>query len=188
MKRLLLFISVILITVCCEKMDPFVETDEGNNVLGFYLDGEKVTYATSGGFPSEYPYEHCVITNHFHADSLEIIALLDNYYYDEISIKFAVSEISTEHVITDPDITLRYFYRKTPLPPDEYSEGGGRIERYYTIFKSGELSFRKWDQEAGILSGNFEFDCEAPQYDGSVKSVSVTGGNFDVKTGNIVYE
>lgn len=188
MKRLLLFISVILITVCCEKKDPFVETDEGNNVLGFYLDGEKVTYATSGGFPSEYPYEHCVYTNHFHADSLEIIALLDNYYYDEISIKFAVSEISTEHVITDPDISLRYFYRKTPLPPDEYSEGGWRIERYYTIFKSGELRFRKWDQEAGILSGNFVFDCEAPQYDGSVKSVSVTGGNFDVKTGNIVYE
>ena len=36
------------------------------------------------------------------------------------------------------------------------------------------------------LSGNFRFDCEAPQYDGSVKSVSVSGGNFDVKTGNIL--
>lgn len=59
-------------------------------------------------------------------------------------------------------------------------------KRAYTIFKSGELSFRKWDQQTGILSGNFRFDCEAPQYDGSVKSVSVSGGNFDVKTGNIL--
>lgn len=134
----------------------------------------------------QYPYEHCVYTKHFNTDSLEIIALLDNYYYNEISIKIAISEISTTHEITDPDITLTYIYRVTPLPPDEYSEGGGRIERAYTIFKSGELSFRKWDQQTGILSGNFRFDCEAPQYDGSVKSVSVSGGNFDVKTGNIL--
>lgn len=186
MKQLLLFISMILLTISCEKIDPFVETDEGKNVLGFYLDGKKVSYQTSGGFPSEYPYEHCVYTNHFNTDSLEIIALLDNYYYNEISIKIAISEISTTHEITDPDITLTYIYRVTPLPPDEYSEGGGRIERAYTMFKSGALSFRKWDQQAGILSGNFRFDCEAPQYDGSVKSVSVSGGNFDVKTGNIL--
>jgi len=99
---------VILITVCCEKIDPFVATDEGNNVLGFYLDGEKVTYATSGGFPSEYPYEHCVYTQTINADSLEISALLDNYYYDAIWIKIALQDISTEHFITDPDITLRY--------------------------------------------------------------------------------
>ena len=186
MKQLLLFISMILLTISCEKIDPFVETDEGNNVLGFYLDGKRVSYQTSGGFPSEYPYTHCVYTNHFNADSLEIIALLDNYYYNEISIKFAISEISTTHEITDPDITLTYLYRIIPLPPDKYTEGGWSVERAFTIIKSGELSFRKWDQEAGILSGNFKFDCEAPQHDGSVKSVSVSGGNFDVKTGNIL--
>lgn len=184
MKQLLLFISMILLTISCEKIDPFVETDEGKNVLGFYLDGKKVSYQTRGGFPS--PYEHCVYTRHFNTDSLEIIALLDNYYYNEISIKIAISEISTTHEITDPEITLTYIYRVTPLPPNEYTEGGSRIERAYTLFKSGELSFRKWDQQEGILSGNFRFDCEAPQYDGSVKSVSVSGGNFDVKTGNIL--
>lgn len=181
MKRRLLFISVILITVCCEKIDPFVATDEGNNVLGFYLDGEKVTYATSGGFPSEYPYEHCVYTQTINADSLEISALLDNYYYDAIWIKIALQDISTEHFITDPDITLRYFYRKTPLPPDYYTDGGGRVERFLTVLDSGRISFRKWDQEAGILSGNFNFDCSAPQHDGCIKHISVTRGNFDVK-------
>ena len=53
---------MILLTISCEKIDPFVETDEGKNVLGFYLDGKKVSYKTSGGFPSEYPYEQCVYT------------------------------------------------------------------------------------------------------------------------------
>ena len=172
---------MILLTISCEKIDPFVETDEGNNVLGFYLNGEKVTYATSGGFPSEYPYQHCVYTQTINADSLEISALLDNYYYDAISIKIAFQDISTEHCITDPDITLRYFYRKTPLPPDYYTDGGGSIERSVTVSESGRISFRKWDQEAGILSGNFNFDCSAPQFDGSIKHISVTKGNFDVR-------
>ena len=104
-----------------------------------------------------------------------------NYYYDAIWIKIALQDISTEHFITNPDITLRYFYRKTPLPPDYYTDGGGRVERFLTVLDSGRISFRKWDQEAGILSGNFNFDCSAPQHDGCIKHISVTRGNFDVK-------
>ena len=45
----------------------------------------------------------------------------------------------------------------------------------------GEIRFRKWDPETGILSGNFEFICDAPQFDGSVKHLSITEGNFDVR-------
>lgn len=183
MKRILFFLSMILITISCGKINPFVETNDGKNVLGFYLDGEKLTYRTSGGIPSEYPYSHCVYTGYTNADadSLAITALLDNQYYDEISIKIAISDISTKHDIIDPDITLRYLYRKTPLPPNEFTEGGERYDYSYTVFESGKISFRKWDQEAGILSGNFNFDCYAPQYDGSIKRISVTKGNFDVR-------
>lgn len=181
MKRLLYISAIVISAVCCEKIDPFVETDEGNNVIGFYLDGQKVTYDTSGGFPSEYPYEHCVYNRQINPDSLEISALLDNYYFNEIVMKIAVSDISTETAVTDPDISLRYLYRKYPLPPDEFSDGGGRMEYSYTDFVSGKLSFRKWDQATGILSGNFDFECDAPQYDGTVKRISVTKGNFDVK-------
>ena len=181
MKRLL-FISMILLAISCEKIDPFIETDEGKNVLGFYLNGEKVTYATTGGFPSEYPYRHCVYTRQLNTnpDSLEIRALLDNSYYQEITIKIACSDISTDNDITDPDITIKYFYKKTPLPPSYYTEGGGRIYSSYTDFVSGNISFRKWDQTSGILSGNFSFDCDETRYDGSVKRISVTRGNFDV--------
>lgn len=180
MKRLLI-VSMIFLAAGCEKVDPFVETDEGTNVLGFFLDGAKVSYTTSGGFPSEYPYEHNVYTKQINADSLEIRASLDNYYYNKIVIKIPVSEISTTQDITDPDIKLNYVYRKYPSPPDKYTEGGGTIWYAYTEFVSGVLSFRKWDTTAGILSGNFNFECDAPQYDGSVKRISVTDGNFDVK-------
>lgn len=180
MKRLLV-LSMIFLAIGCEKIDPFLETDEGKNILGFYLDGTKVTYETSGGFPSEYPYRHCVYTKQIGTDSLEISALLDNYYYDKVVIKIPVSEISTTQDIINPDIKLRYVYRKYPSPPDKYSDGGGTIWRAYTDFVSGVLSFRKWDKTTGILSGNFNFECEAPQYDGSVRPVSVTDGNFDVK-------
>ena len=180
MKQLLLFISMILLTISCEKIDPFAETDQGENVLGFYLDGKKVTYTTSGGFPSEYPYRHCVYTERIDADSLEISANLDNHDYPWITIKIATADISTKHGISDPDITLTYIYRKTPLPPDTYSEGGAHFEYADTELVRGEMSFRKWNRTAGILSGNFSFDCDAPQCDGSVKHISVTNGTFSV--------
>ena len=126
MKRLLYIVSIIFLAGSCEKIDPFIETDEGKNVLGFYLDGVKVSYETSGGFPSRYPYEHCVHARWINSDSLEVSALLDNYYYDEITIKIAVADISTQQDITDPDITLRYLYRKYPIAPDDFTDGGGR--------------------------------------------------------------
>lgn len=185
MRRLLIFISIILLAASCKKIDPFVETDEGKDVLGFYLNGEKVTYTTSGGFPSEYPYRHRVYTRLINADSLEISASLDNYYYRDITIQIATADISTSKAITNPDITLTYLYRKYPLPPDTYTEGGAHVEYSYTVLVSGKLSFRKWDQHAGILSGNFNFDCEAPQCDGSVKSISVTKGTFDVSIDHV---
>ena len=184
MKHLLCILSIIFLAASCEKADPFTETDEGKNVLGFYLNGEKVSYTTSGGFPSEYPYKHCVYTKRINSDSLEVSALLDNSYYDEITIKIAVADISTEQDIIDPDITLRYLYRKYPIAPDDFVDGGHRIEYSYTDFVSGKLSFRKWDQTTGILSGNFEFECNAPQFDDSVRRISVTGGNFDVQIEN----
>ena len=180
MKRPLLFILMILLAVSCKKIDPFVETDEGKNVLGFYLDGEKVTYTTSGGFPSEYPYRHCVYTKQINADSLEISAELDNSIYRWITIQIALADISTNHSITDPDITLTYLYRKCPISPGIHTEGGRHFEHSYTEFVRGKMSFRNWDQESGILSGNFHFNCDAPQRDGSVKHISVTKGTFDV--------
>ena len=179
MKRALLFILMILLAVSCKKIDPFVETDEGKNVLGFYLDGEKVTYTTSGGFPSEYPYRHCVYTKQINADSLEISAELDNSIYRWITIQIAIADISTNHSITDPDITLTYLYRKYPTSPN-----GVCCSFAYTEFIRGKMSFRKWDQEVGILSGNFSFDCDAPQRDGSVKHIPVTKGSFDVSINN----
>ena len=181
MKHLMYLLTIILLAGSCEKIDPFVETNEGKNVLGFYLDGEKVSYETSGGFPSEYPYTHCVYTRKIGADSLEISALLDNYCFSEITIKIPVQDISTERDIADPDITLKYLYRKYPIAPDQFIDGGGRMEQSCTELVGGKISFRKWDESAGILSGNFNFVCDAPQYDGSVRRVSVTDGNFDVK-------
>lgn len=188
MKRLLYIVSIFFLAAGCKKVDPFIETDEGKNVLGFFMDGEKVTYKTSGGFPSEYPYTHCVYARSVNSDSLEVSALLDNYYYDEITIKIPVADISTLQDIIDPDITLRYLYRKYPIAPGEFIDGGGRMEFSYTDLVNGKLSFRKWDQATGILSGNFNFECDAPQYDGSVRRISVTNGNFDVQIENKEYE
>lgn len=164
----------------CQKIDPFVETDEGADVLGFYLDGTKVTYETSGGFPSEYPYEHCVYARQINADSLEISASLDNYYYNHICFKIAFADISTERKLKDSDIRLTYLYRKTPTAPDENIDGGAHFEWAETELTSSEISFRTWDQEHKILSANFSFKCRAPQFDGSVRSLTITKGNFDV--------
>ena len=180
MKRLVYSFVLILTAVSCNnKIDPFVETDEGKNVLGFYLDGKEVSYTTSGGFPSEYPYRHNVYPKRINADSLEITAMLNNYTFSEIKIKIAIADISLTSDILDPDITLLYLYKKTPTSPDIYTEGGVCMEYAYTDMVSGKLSFRKWDKR--ILSGNFYFNCDASQYDGSVKHISVTKGNFDVK-------
>lgn len=186
MKRLLYIVSVIFLAVGCEKIDPFVETDEGKNVLGFYLNGEKISYDRKGGWGS--PYENLVYAIQINPDSLVVGAVLDNYYFDEITIKIAVADISTQEDIIDPDISLRYLYRKYPLAPDDNIDDGARMERSYTDFVSGMLSFRKWDQATGILSGNFDFECDAPLYDGSVIHLSITGGNFDVQIGNEDYE
>lgn len=183
MKRLLNILILIIVAVSCVKIDPFTETDDGGNVLGFYLDGNEISYITSGGLFTGKPLEHCVYARQFSAnpDSLEISAKLNADYYYDISIKLAIADISTEHSITDPDITLSYLYKILPLPPSSSSEGGTWPIIAYTDFESGEISFRKWNCEAGILSGNFNFDCIAPQYDGSLKHISVTKGNFDVK-------
>ena len=187
-KRLFHILSVILIAASCEKMDPFEETDKGNNVLGFFLDGEKVSYTTSGGFPSSYPYEHCVYTRQINADSLEIYAQLNSSSFPGITIKIAIAQISTEHGITNPNIALEYLYKKTPLPPCLYSEVGTHYEYLYTELVCGNLSFRTWNQAEGILSGNFNFDCDMLEYNGSVKRISVTKGNFDVKLDYKDYE
>lgn len=178
--QLLIFMSCIF-AASCQKIDPFVETDEGANVLGFYLDGTKVTYETSGGFPSEYPYEHCVYARQINADSLEINAILDNYYYNQIYFKIAFADISTERKLVDSDITLVYLYRKTPKAPDEHIDGGAHFEWATTELTASEISFRKWDPEYRILSANFSFRCKAPQFDGSVRNLNITKGNFDVR-------
>ena len=183
MKRLLKSLILILIALSCQKIDPFTETDKGENVLGFYLDGNEMSYQTSGGLFTGKPLKHCVYVKQFSSDpdSLEISANLNADYYYDISIKFAISDISTEHSITNLNATLSYLYKLLPLPPSSSSEGGSYPIIAYTDFERGEMSFRKWDQKAGILSGNFNFDCLALQYDGSVKRISVTKGNFDVK-------
>ena len=179
MKRLLYILSIILIGVGCKKIDPFIETDEGSNVLGFYLNGEKVSNETTVLLPSLH-IDNRVYTRHLNADSLEITASLDNYLFYGISIKVAIADISTQQDLTDPDIDLFYIFRVSPITPDHIIDGGGHFERYRTEPVGGKLSFRTWDQNAGILSGNFSFDCDAPQFDGSVKRISVTKGNFDV--------
>lgn len=179
MKRLLCIVSIIFLATGCEKTDPFVETDEGKNVLGFYLNGEPISYETSGGFI--YEYRHLVHAEWINSDSLEISARLSDYYYKSIAIKIAVADISTRQNIIDPDITLMCFYKRYPLAPDDYSDGGFQETWCYASCENGTLSFRRWDPLAGILSGNFEFEGEVPVYDGSVKHISVTKGNFDVQ-------
>ena len=181
MKRILFLLTIVLLGAACEKIDPFAETDEGKNILGFYLDGTKVSYETSGGFPSEYPYKHCVYARKINADSLEISALLDNYYYDQIMMKLAISDIATSGRLKNPEIMLRCFYRMYPIAPDLHIDGGARKEYAWAEATEGEIRFRKWDPETGILSGNFEFTCDATQFDGSVKHLSITEGNFDVR-------
>ena len=39
-----------------------------------------------------------------------------------------------------------------------------------------------------VLSGNFDFECDAPLFDGTTKRLSVTKGNFDVYVENNEYE
>ena len=187
MKRLLYLVSIIFVVAGCEKIDPFVETDEGNNVLGFYINGVQVSYVINGGY-SPWPYEHSVHTKWINSDSLEVSATLDNYYVDKIMIKIAVADINTQQDIIDPDIKLRYLYRKTPNPPSHNTSGGYSMEYRYTNFVRGNLTIRTWNQTAGILSGNFDFECDAPLFDGTTKRLSVTKGNFDVYVENNEYE
>ena len=187
MKRLLYLVSIIFAVAGCEKIDPFVETDEGNNVLGFYINGVQVSYVIYGGY-SPWPYEHSVHTKWINSDSLEVSATLDNYYVDKIMIKIAVADINTQQDIIDPDIKLRYLYRKTPIPPSHNTSGGASMEYRYTNFVRGNLTIRTWNQAAGILSGNFDFECDAPLFDGTTKRLSVTKGNFDVYVENNEYE
>lgn len=181
MKWLSFLIAILALAVGCEKVDPFTESNEGNNILGFYLDGQKISNETSGGFPSEYPHMNCVYARAVNVDTLEISASLDSGTYPDIYIKIPFSDISTTRMLENPDIALVYLYRRYPKPPGEFTDGGIRKEYAYTDFVSGQISFRKWDEASKILSGNFSFKCDAPQFDGSVKHLTITRGNFDVQ-------
>lgn len=76
MKRLLNILILIIVAVSCVKIDPFTETDDGGNVLGFYLDGNEISYITSGGLFTGKPLEHCVYAPY--TIMLAIVLILDS--------------------------------------------------------------------------------------------------------------
>ena len=149
-------VSLICMATACPKyFDPFEkETEEGVGNLGFYLDGQPVSYKKN----------RIAGAGMFGKDSIWILAYLDYEDYYSLIMQFPIEDISVENPIKNPDIRLRYVYKVI----EEKNEYGNLVIR--TLYKdikaeTGELSFRfvgpSEDHDhtsCTTLSGNFFFE------------------------------
>ena len=171
-------VSLICMATSCPKYhDPFEkETEEGVGNLGFYLDGQPVSYKKN----------RIAGAGMFCKDSIWILAYLDYEDYYSLIMQFPIEDISVENPIKNPDIRLRYVYKVI----EEKNEYGNLVIR--TLYKdikaeTGELSFRfvgpSEDHDhtsCTTLSGNFFFEGNDYLDSGDIRKVTVTGGTFDV--------
>lgn len=184
MKRFLspvLFLIVCLILQGCKKDDPFEATQEGKNTLGFYFDGKKYEYDTSGGFPSEYPYENCVYGWYFTTENkLSVSAIIADSKLCHFSFELAERNIQTGKIyeLTKENSTFNAVL--TFVYP--HDKGNGTTEYTYKnpTAKRGFIEFTKFDREHRIASGKFEFDFDIESDSGEISSKRLTGGMFDV--------
>ena len=165
-------------TSCPKYHDPFEEeTNEGVGNLGFYLDGQPVSYKKN----------RMASAGMFGKDSIWIRANLDHENYQSLIMQFPIEDISVENPIKNPDIRLRYVHNVI-TEEDEY--GNLVVRTLYKDIKAetGELSFRyagpsenhDHDPSCTTLSGNFFFEGNDYLDSGDIRKVTVTGGTFDV--------
>ena len=183
MIRNLVFLVVSATFFACVKIDPFVESDEGKNILGLYLDGKEISYLRSGGIVV--PFENEVYATRVGSDTLSITAKLDDECYSSIYMKFALADIDSHNRLTDFTMGLTYIYRKYPAPPTVGYSGSAYYEYKDAEFISGEITLRRCDLDAGVISGNFSFKCDTPRYNAKTTRHSITKGNFDVKLNDL---
>lgn len=101
------------------------------------------------------------------AEEFYISAKLEDDNLSSIYFRIPVENLYEGATVTSPDI--RVYYRGNPSGASE-----------------GELVIRKWDDQAGILSGTFSFKFEKHLKEGKKRTVDVTDGYFDVKLSKTV--
>ena len=171
MKKLATILLIIIgLTSCIEKPAPIEKSNTGEQVLGFTLNGQYISYYRS--------LQGSYVRSYYNEDgTIQIYSVLDNSIWQQITIQCSTEDISIGVPIKNVEFTLEYIYSITHNPNGELPHRENRNMEDI----SGELLIRHWDKELKILSGNFSFTGNAPQNNGDILEVSVTDGLFDVR-------
>jgi hypothetical protein len=189
----------------CEKDngDPFDATQEGKDVLGFYLEGMPYKQQNSRVGVAPYSPLSTWIMRRIKPTSAEKTSLLsDDYYYFfnlEADVKRVVGSESTVYDVASIYLHLadslpfiegqRYriaAYPEEQPPFDEKKYNHIRV-RFYTPIstitqfgENGYIEFTKFDMENNIASGNFTVEVdEAPTGEEQYARKKFTKGVFD---------
>lgn len=180
---ILTFIVCVSFQSCVKKENPFLDTQEGKNTLGFYLDGKKYEYATAGGFPSEYPYSHCVYGSYFTADhKFSLSAELDSQDdLDDFSLTLINDNLKAgkKYMLTEEGSLLEVILTYVHWTPQGNGMSTSEINKIKA--KSGYIEFSKFDINSKIASGRFEFEFESESESEKEEPVikKLTNGMFD---------
>lgn len=177
MKKIVVLLIILLGTNSCELWRPekVVETNTGQNVLGFTLNGTYISYKAGLG-KGELIRNHVFGYYNDTDSTFEITASLYNSIWKELTIHIPANNIIVGESTEDVSFNLEYTYSLTHDP-----NGNGS----YTVNKfventTGEVMIRYWDKDLKIIAGNFSFSGTAPQNNDTVIQVLATDGLFDI--------
>ena len=170
---LLASISLLFMASSCPmQYDPF--DSSGNNVgsLGFYINGSPVVYRAESAMVKEIEG----------TDSLMITSGFILGHYDQLTIKFAKSDITLDTPIIDPEIKLTYLYSIFMDMSNPYSD---KYEWRTLSSEHGCLSFSDIGNSSGskkdVLVGTFSFEGVKQLKDGRTETIYATDGAFNLE-------
>ena len=172
----LLYLCFLALTQCskCKKDDPAPAeqlppaTQTGANTFGCLVNGQAWTSKTSSGYGA-YLVQYEPGVNNPLGGNLNIRLTSDNNkmkVFLSAGPIFRVRSFALDSAATEG--TASYFDRDRAYPCNE-------VLNYDATYLTGNLTLTRLDEQAGVISGTFEFKLAKPGCD----TIRVTQGRFD---------